>query len=585
MVRICLQRASSCILLLSVLTLTGCGTTAAQPIPPATHVATEPTSGPTATAQPIAAPTPTTVQQPTPTPVAGAAALGEVAFIRDGNLWVKDVTGGQERQLSQSGDMAEPAWSPSGAWLSVDQLAGDNTTPSLVGIEVASGRTVTLSSALVGSSEWSPAEDRLAYVTSDGAVISSPDGSNPISVPGATSIAWSNDGTHLAYARSDAAGAGVWVVDADGSGAREVQPADPSGAKLLLAGWSYDDAYVLGWADPLGSASLAMDGLPLEAIPLDGGAQVELAQAMLPHRDLLDVSGGDGSHLAATVGVGRSTWNQKSIAVGDPSGSLQSVSPEDRAELYPVWSPDARWLAFTSGPNAPASSQADAAEQAIAARRLWLMHPDGSDRHALVNAAAVRQERAEWSADGGMLLWIEPASETQFRLMLASTDGTSPPVPVVDGLGSQQFDPAGVYGYVDWSRLYAWWQPAAAPDSPQAAAEMVRRYYSAVAAGDYAAAYHLWADNGQASGQTPDQFQAGYADTAEVQAHVGPPGQIGAAAGSRYVDVPVEVFATTSSGVQQHFQGTLTLRRSVVTGATPDQRTWRIYSADVHQVS
>jgi hypothetical protein len=65
---------------------------------------------------------------------------------------------------------------------------------------------------------------------------------------------------------------------------------------------------------------------------------------------------------------------------------------------------------------------------------------------------------------------------------------------------------------------------------------------------------------------------------------VGAPGTIGAAAGSRYVDVPVEVFATTSSGELQHFEGKLTLRRSVASGATDDQRKWRIYTAEVHQV-
>jgi hypothetical protein len=113
----------------------------------------------------------------------------------------------------------------------------------------------------------------------------------------------------------------------------------------------------------------------------------------------------------------------------------------------------------------------------------------------------------------------------------------------------------------------------------------VRDYYAAVASGDYQVAYALWTDQGQASGQTLDQFEAGYAETTEVRAQVGPPAEIGAATGSRYVDVPVEVFATTSSGAQQHFIGKVTLRRSVVPGATNAQRSWRIYTANVQQAS
>jgi hypothetical protein len=73
---------------------------------------------------------------------------------------------------------------------------------------------------------------------------------------------------------------------------------------------------------------------------------------------------------------------------------------------------------------------------------------------------------------------------------------------------------------------------------PEAAATVVRGYYAAIAAGDYAAAYAAWENAGQASGQTLAEFEAGFARTTSVSAQVGPPGRIGAAAGSRYVDVP-----------------------------------------------
>src|ERR1051325_5828708 len=117
--------------------------------------------------------------------------------------------------------MAEPAWSPDGAWLSVRELAGDGQPPALETIEVATARTV-LSSNLFGSALWSPAEDRIAYLTPEGAVIASPDASDSVSLAGVGSIAWSSDGTQLAYAQTNAAGGGLWVVDSDGTNAREI---------------------------------------------------------------------------------------------------------------------------------------------------------------------------------------------------------------------------------------------------------------------------------------------------------------------------------------------------------------------------
>lgn len=118
-------------------------------------------------------------------------------------------------------------------------------------------------------------------------------------------------------------------------------------------------------------------------------------------------------------------------------------------------------------------------------------------------------------------------------------------------------------------------------DGAEAAAAVIRDYYAAIAARDYARAYGYWGDGGAASGQSFEQFRAGFAETASVTAQVGAPGRIEGAAGSRYVSVPVEVHATTTAGAAQCFRGTYTLRRAVVPGATEEQRRWHIASADM----
>jgi hypothetical protein len=133
---------------------------------------------------------------------------------------------------------------------------------------------------------------------------------------------------------------------------------------------------------------------------------------------------------------------------------------------------------------------------------------------------------------------------------------------------------------------------AAPPDTPASAsagpdstspgpADVVRGYYAGIEAHDYRRAYALWGDGGRASGQTYQQFRAGFARTAHVEVEVGEPGRVEGAAGSRYVEVPVVVRARTVDGETQRFEGTYTLRRTVVDGATPAQRHWHLFSADL----
>ena len=114
-----------------------------------------------------------------------------------------------------------------------------------------------------------------------------------------------------------------------------------------------------------------------------------------------------------------------------------------------------------------------------------------------------------------------------------------------------------------------------------AALQVVRSYYDAIRERRYRDAYELWTSNGAASGKSLEEFQAGFSNTAAVEVSVANPGPMGAAAGSRYLDVPVRINARLRDGTLQEFSGTYTLRRSVVDGATAEQRAWRIYSAKI----
>jgi hypothetical protein len=134
--------------------------------------------------------------------------------------------------------------------------------------------------------------------------------------------------------------------------------------------------------------------------------------------------------------------------------------------------------------------------------------------------------------------------------------------------------------------------PEAAPGEAVATAEptaedavaVIRDYYGAINSGDFGRAYALWSDGGSSSGQSPQQFAAGFADTTGISVDMQPPGNVGAAAGSRFIEVPVAIVATQRDGSQRRYVGAYTLRRAVVDGATPEQRAWRIGSADIREV-
>lgn len=126
--------------------------------------------------------------------------------------------------------------------------------------------------------------------------------------------------------------------------------------------------------------------------------------------------------------------------------------------------------------------------------------------------------------------------------------------------------------------------PAGALDRRGATA-LVRGYYAAISHGDYERAYRLWSDEGAASGQTLEEFRKGFADTKSAEVEIGTPSETEGAAGSRYITIPVVIRAVTKSGAAQRFEGEYVLRRSVVDGATEEQRNWRIHSAKIREVT
>ncbi len=397
---------------------------------------------------------------------AEAPGLGSIAYIQNGDLWVKDLPDGPAHQLTRGGGVDTPRWSPSGEWIAF-RAGGQLRVVRRTGTDLR-----VVAGDLAGAFAWSPVADLLAYITRGGLVVSTADGARrqeitpPSNAAGAgvQSFAWSPDGSMLAFSdvtilqpaqngQPPVRAARIVRVRADGSGTQEVYRAGrPASSGLLVAGWAPDGAFILFWTVPGFSASLLADGVPLLMVPATGGTPVQLAGAMLAHPDLLDWSPAS-RQLAIVEGGGRETWSSKFMAVGRPPAPLRRVTGPGQAVLFPSWSPDGRQIAFTGGPAAPGLPSGDPALQAMAGRRIWVMAADGSGQHPLTTDPCCRDEHPEWSADGRAILFARLEGD-RASVWLMDADGAHPRR-VVDGLGPGPGG-FGTYGLLEWGRFYDW---------------------------------------------------------------------------------------------------------------------------------
>ena len=110
------------------------------------------------------------------------------------------------------------------------------------------------------------------------------------------------------------------------------------------------------------------------------------------------------------------------------------------------------------------------------------------------------------------------------------------------------------------------------PKSPQGAGQVLQSYFALVEQGKLGEANQLWSEGAE---------RLDLSRYREVHANIGAPGNIEGAAGSSYVDFPVQLYGRLKTGQEFNLRGTMTLRRvNDVPGSTEKQRRWRITNAD-----
>lgn len=115
------------------------------------------------------------------------------------------------------------------------------------------------------------------------------------------------------------------------------------------------------------------------------------------------------------------------------------------------------------------------------------------------------------------------------------------------------------------------------PKSPQAAADVVAEYGGLLKARRYTQAHRLW--SGDATSDAG--FAARFSGYNIEGAAVGAPGAPEGAAGSIYIEVPLQLFFTSGRDMGA-LSGNVTLRRvSDVPGSSREQRRWHIVKTDL----
>ena len=407
------------------------------------------------------------------TPKEPATNLGKVAYVQDGNIWVRALPDGDTRPLTTGGQNTAPRWSPSGEWLTF--YRGDEAW-----LMQADGTNAhCIPSASTQDCAWSPVNDRLAYtagqatlriIEPDELADTGPRGEGHVLLQAAIdeepltrikNLAWGPDGQRLAYVLQSGQPGGlpdrvsIGTLDLE-SGPHELYAApSPPQDGLITAGWTPDGQAVLFWRELLFSASGAADGLPLEIAPMDGGQPVVIADFSLLHPDFWSASP-TGETVALTLGSGRETWTNKRIALVDlETAGLDYLTDETVSAFSPAFSPDGQQIAYVAAPDIGHVWGGDEAKIGTAQRRIWVMNVDGSGQRPLTGDPAYRDERPQWSADGSHILFARMNESGHTSLWLIDVTGVTL-TRVVDRLAPAP-EWFGNYGYIDWDQFFDWW--------------------------------------------------------------------------------------------------------------------------------
>ncbi|MHB1446303.1 MAG: TolB family protein [Acidimicrobiales bacterium] len=374
-----------------------------------------------------------------------------LAFVSGDALW--EVNAGALNEVaSPAGFVAShPTFSADGRWLAfLETPSGSSTAMPELWLATSAGRSAHVVSSAPDPEalEWSPSGEKL-LVTTAGAtgpaevLVVDPSGSTTQLGSGlVASAAWSPDGTEAGISLTNHGATGFTSVieSVSATGGLPTVWLTNTQDVLEVAGW-WSGWGIIYWNDPDGSASIAADGLELDALSAPAQTSHALADTLV-RSDWLTAGPNDGAALVQ--GGNRLEWDGKSVSLCKPYRCQSVPTPSGAVTVDPTLSAQGQ-LAYVQGSSSQSFDSSPAQVSSWEAGHSLWVEPAGSNSPTQL-AGGSGANAPVWSSDGRQLMFVKASG----LWVLPAAGGT--PVQVVSVLSV----PPSYYGQVQWLYQFAW---------------------------------------------------------------------------------------------------------------------------------
>lgn len=392
---------------------------------------------------------------------------GELAVISDHHLYLVGGDAGDVQRVALDGRATRPLWSADGRWLAVTVSPAPPKKnpyadlPTSVRLVSAAGkviRTVSPPGAHDAVAHWSPTGRRLAITyrvrrryTAEVVGI----GGNARLLTRArylSGVAWSPDGSRIAVGVSrfhKPATATSWRGEIDvysPRGSKLRMQAAHHGGIIEVARWWPDGSGVLGWIDPMGSGSIAADGLSLYDFTANGHRRK--LGGMLAYPQWLATSRATNQVAFIAGGDREVTLGHKHLVICDETSCRTIEQKSTQVTFDPAWSTHGTLAVIrdqTVSPSSGIGMSYVAKTQASGGLALVAPYPKKHAVHLSVGADA--SDPAFGRDSEGTILVVKKRALWLLSLDMNQATRVAGPIDVSAN---------AYYGFVPWDDSFAW---------------------------------------------------------------------------------------------------------------------------------